>query len=103
MGAAVMDAQPCRDFFLEPHLTFHRRYEALRAFFVDDRPAAEVAAQFGSKLTAFHVMISRFRAQVRQGQVPPFSSPTAAGDHPAHGGVKIAPAPKNPRSPTSGS
>ena len=67
-----MDAQPGRRFFLEPHLTFHRRYEALRAFFVDQRPAAEIAGQFGYKLTAFHVMISRFRAQLRQGQVPPF-------------------------------
>ena len=73
-----MDAQPCRRFFLEPHLTFHRRYEALRAFFVADRPAAEVAAQFGYKLTAFNVMISRFRAQVRQGQVPPPFRPRRA-------------------------
>jgi hypothetical protein len=103
MGVAVMDAQPCRRFFLEPHLTFHRRYEALRAFFVDHRPPAEIAAQFGYKLTAFNVMISQFRAQVRQGQVPPFSSPTGAGDHPADAGVKISPAPKNRPSPTSGS
>jgi hypothetical protein len=93
MGVTVMDAQPCRRFFLEPNLTFHRRYEALRAFVVDNRPAAEIAAQFGYKLTAFNVMISRFRAQVRQGQVPPFLSPTGAGDHPASGVVKISTAP----------
>ena len=42
-----MDGQPGRRFFLDPQLTFHRRYEALRAFFVEDRPLAEVAAKFG--------------------------------------------------------
>jgi len=72
MGGTVMDPQSGRRFFLEPNLTFHRRYEPLRAFFIDNRPAAEIAAQFSYKLTAFKVMISRFRAQVRLGQVPPF-------------------------------
>ena len=98
-----MDANPCRCFFLEPQLTFHRRYEALRAFFIDHRPAAEIAAHFGYKLTAFHVMISRFRAQVRQGRVPPFSSPTVADGHPANGAVKIGTALSNPPSRTSAS
>jgi transposase-like protein len=98
-----MDAQLCRSFFLEPQLTFHRRYEALRAFFVEDRPVAEIAAQFGYKPTALHVMIRRFRAQVRRGQVPPFSSPTVAGDHRADRVVKTGTAPKNPPSRTSGS
>jgi hypothetical protein len=49
------------------------------------------------------VMISRFRAQFRQGRVPPFSSPTVAGAHPANGDVKTLPAPKNPPSRSSGS
>lgn len=98
-----MDGQLCRRFFLEPQLTFHRRYEALRAFFLEDRPVAEVAAQFGYKPNALKVMISRFRAQFRQGRVPPFSSPTVAGAHPANGDVKTLPAPKNPPSRTSGS
>jgi hypothetical protein len=80
MGACLMDAQPCRRFFLDPHLTFHRRYEALRAFFVDDRPVAEIASQFGYKPTALNVMISRFHAQFRRGSVPPFLSPTVEGD-----------------------
>jgi hypothetical protein len=65
-----MDGQLCRRFFLDPQLTFHRRYEALRAFFVDDRPVAEIAAQFGYKPTALNVMISRFHAQFRRGSVP---------------------------------
>ncbi len=52
-----MDDQPCRSFFLQPRSTFHRRYEALRAFFIEGRPLAEVAAQFGYKPTALNVLI----------------------------------------------
>ncbi len=88
MGACVMDGQPCRRFFLDPQLTFHRRYEALRAFFVEDRPVAEIASQFGYKPTALNVMISRFHAQFRGGSVPPFLSPTVGGDHPAKSDAK---------------
>ena len=80
MGACVMDAQLCRRFFLDPQLTFHRRYEALRAFFVENRPVAEIASQFGYKPTALIVMISRFHAQYRRGSLPPFLSPTVEVD-----------------------
>jgi hypothetical protein len=73
-----MDDQPCRSFFLQPRSTFHRRYEALRAFFIEGRPAAEVAGQFGYKPAALNVLISRFRHDVREQDGPPFSSPTAA-------------------------
>ena len=83
-----MDGQLCRRFFLDPQRTFHRRYEALRAFFVDDRPVAEIAAQFGYKPTALSVMISRFHAQFRQGSIPPFLSPMVEGDLPVSGDVK---------------
>ena len=74
-----MDAQPCRRFFLEPNPTFHRRYEVLREFLVDHCPAGEIAAQLGDKLTAFNVMIDRFRAQVRQRQVPLLFVPDGRG------------------------
>jgi hypothetical protein len=83
-----MDGQPCRCFFLDPQLTFHRRYEALRAFFVEDRPVAEIASRFGYKPTALNVMISRFHAQFRRGNVPPFLSPTVGGDHPVKSNAK---------------
>jgi hypothetical protein len=89
MGARAMDGQPCRRFFVEPKLTFHRRYEALRAFFVENRPVTEIAAQFGYKPTALQVMIRRFHAQFRRGHVPPFLSPTVEGDHLANSVVKI--------------
>jgi len=98
-----MDVQPGRRFFLEPQETFHRRYEALRAFFVEGRPVTEIAAQFGYKPTALTVMISRFHTQFRKGCVPPFSSPTAEGDHRAKSAVKTSTAPKNLPSRTSGS
>ncbi len=88
MGACVMDGQLCRRFFLDPQLTFHRRYEALRAFFVDGRPVAEIASQFGYKPTALNVMISRFHSRFRRGSVPPFLSPTVEGDLPVNGSVK---------------
>ena len=98
-----MDSHPCGSFFLEPRSTFHRRYEALRAVFVEARPVAEVAARFGYKPTALRVMIRRFRGKFRRGQVPPFSSPTVAGDRPAGGGVKTGTALSHPPSRTGGS
>jgi hypothetical protein len=88
MGACVMDAQPCRRFFLDPQLTFHRRYEALRAFFVENRPVTEIASRFGYKPTALKVMISRFHAQYRRGSIPPFLSPTVEVDRPVNSDVK---------------
>ena len=73
-----MDDQPCRDFFLRPRSASQRRYEALRAFFAEERPSAEVALQFGYKPAAFKVMISQFRHVIRNQGIPPFSSRTAA-------------------------
>jgi hypothetical protein len=73
-----MDDQPCRSFFLQPRSPFHRRYEALRACFIEGRPPAEVAVQFGYKPAALNVLISRFRHDVRGQDIPPFSSATAA-------------------------
>jgi len=96
-----MDDQPCRSFFLEPRSPLHRRYEALRAFFVEGKPPAEIAARFGYKLAAFDVMISRFRGQVRRETIPPFFSPTAAAGPPAGHAAKIATARRKPRSPIS--
>ena len=65
-----MDDQPCRDFFLRPRSASHRRYEALRAFFTEERPSAEVAVQFGYKPAAFKVLISQFRHLIRNEDVP---------------------------------
>ncbi len=47
--------------FLEPGNTTHRQYEALRAYFVEQLPAAEVAARFGYTVGSFHQLAHQFR------------------------------------------
>jgi transposase-like protein len=89
MGACTMDGRLGRRFFLNPQLTFQRRYEALRAVIAEDRSVTEVAARFGYKPAALRVMISRFNSQLRSGRVPPFFSLTAADVHQGGGAVKI--------------
>lgn len=51
---------PCR-FFLEPSSPKQRQYEALRAYFVEQRPSAEVARAFGYSPGSFQVMCHHFR------------------------------------------
>src|SRR5947208_2817114 len=36
-----MDDSSCQSFFLQPAQTLHRRYEVLRAFFLEGRPQAD--------------------------------------------------------------
>jgi hypothetical protein len=48
-------------FFASPRNAVHRRYEALRCFFLEDKPALEVAHKFGYKLSAFYSMTRDFR------------------------------------------
>ena len=74
----------CRRFFLEPNQTLHRRYEALRAVFVDQQPQMEVAQRFGYTYATLRRLVSDFRAQCRAGQAPPFSFPRSTGDLPGH-------------------
>jgi hypothetical protein len=70
----------CSCFFLEPNQTLHRRYEALRAVFVDGQPQIEVAQHFGYTYNTMRRLVSDFRAQYRTGQVPPFSLPRHMDD-----------------------
>jgi hypothetical protein len=46
-GVLAMQENLYRHFFLEPHQPLHRRYEALRAVFVDGQPQGEVARRLG--------------------------------------------------------
>ncbi|MHC4459222.1 MAG: hypothetical protein ACYS0I_19445 [Planctomycetota bacterium] len=48
-------------FFLEPEQPKQRQYEALRAYFVENLPAKDVAACFGYTPGAFHVLCYKFR------------------------------------------
>jgi hypothetical protein len=95
-------SQPSR-FFLEPTQTFQRRYEALRAVFVDAQPFERVAERFGYKLSALRAMASRFRADCRRGVTPPFFSRMGAGDLPDRPRAMTDRARNRPKSPTAGS
>ena len=50
-----------RRFFLEPSSPKQRQYEALRAYFVEQRPSAEVARAFGYSPGSFQVLCHHFR------------------------------------------
>jgi len=60
MGAPKRLPDPAR-FFLEPVQVRHRQYEALRAYFVEHRPSAEVARAFGYTPASFRVLCHHFR------------------------------------------
>ncbi len=48
-------------FFAAPDATRQRQYEALRAYFLDNRPAADVAARFGYSTPALRSLCHQFR------------------------------------------
>ena len=58
---APKDLIAARHFFLQPSNARHRQYEALRAYFVDGQPSAEVARAFGYTVGAFRVLCHHFR------------------------------------------
>ena len=70
------------EYFLTPPGASQRRYEALRAYFVDDMPAAEVADRFGYSTASVHQMATLLRG----GKMSLFTDPR--------------PAPKGPRKAT---
>ena len=65
--------------FLEPSNATHRQYEALRAFFVDGLPGAEVARRFGYTPGSFRVLVHQFRQSP-----PPLLPHTCQGDPSPH-------------------
>jgi hypothetical protein len=70
------------EYFLAPAGASQRRYEALRAYFVDDMPAAEVADRFGYSTASVHQMATLLRG----GKMSLFTDPR--------------PGPKGPRKAT---
>jgi hypothetical protein len=75
-----VDDTPCRQFFLRPTQVLHRRYEVLRAFFIEGRSQADSAAHFGLSAATVQSLVRDFRAQVRAGAAPPFfGSPNWGG------------------------
>lgn len=61
-----------RKFFLHPTDTLHRRYEALRACFVEQQPLADVAQRFGVSYGTACNWVSEFRSHCDASQRPPF-------------------------------
>src|SRR5271166_4343154 len=47
--------------FLDPQNTTHRQYEALRAYFVDRTPAAEIAQRFGYTVGSLYQLAHQLR------------------------------------------
>ncbi len=60
-----MDDTRCREFFARPTNPYHRRYEALRAVFIEGRSAQEVAGQFGFELSSLRQLLHEFRQHCR--------------------------------------
>jgi len=60
---APKDLSDCKQFFLSPGPARQRQYEALRAYFVEDRPSAEVARAFGYTPGSFQVLCHHFRRE----------------------------------------
>jgi transposase len=62
--------------FLQPANSTHRQYEALRAFFVEGLPSAEVARRFGYSPGSFRVLVHEFRQNTQRAFfLPPAKGP----------------------------
>ena len=68
-----MDDAACCQFFARPTNAYHRRYEALRAVFVEGRPAKDVAEEFDMASSSLRQWIYEFRQYCRHsGESSPF-------------------------------
>lgn len=53
-------------FFMEPAVLAQKQYEALRLFFIEKKPAREVALQFGYTYRGFTTLVSDFRDKLKK-------------------------------------
>src|SRR6476646_10051909 len=74
----VGSSQAQVEWFTAPEQTNHRRYEALRAFFVDGLTHAEAAARFGSTRWTMVDLVRKHRA----GDLQLFAAPAKPGPAP---------------------
>jgi len=56
-----MDDACCREFFSLPTQPYHRRYEALRAVFLEGHSQKEVADRFGFQYSSLRQLVYEFR------------------------------------------
>lgn len=96
-----MDDVRCREFFSRPKNTYHRRYEALRAVFVEGRPQKEVAERFELRHDTLRRLVCEFRTHCgKPSEASPFfASPTSDGQQSLHRRARREqPRTKSPRS-----
>ena len=77
LNSAPKSLTHCRRFFAAPATPRQRQYEALRAYFLQQQPSAEVARRFGYSAGAFRVLCHAFR----RGQLPEFFATPRRGPH----------------------
>ena len=95
-----MDDTRCHRFFSKPSQRLHRRYEALRAFFVDQLSYQDVARRLGVSYHAIRSWVRDFRAQHRAKEIPPFFGNPSAADLPTTSPLHPSLDPNGPPSPT---
>ena len=54
------------EFFQHPQTAAHKQYEALGAFYVEGKSAAEVAQQFGYTLSSFYSLSRDFKRKLKE-------------------------------------
>jgi len=64
----MASADADRDYFLQPHSPRHRRYEILRAWFVERLPAQEIAERFGVSVHTVHTQVRDWKRARKQGE-----------------------------------
>ena len=75
-----MDGVNFASYFLSPMHANHRRYEALRSHFVDEKSMQDVAQQLGVSYGTMRNWVSEFCSAQSSGNEPPFSfHPHAVG------------------------
>ena len=62
--APLMKSSTFYDYFSSPSSVSQKKYEALRAFYYEDKSAQEVADTFGYTLKAFYSLANDFRTFV---------------------------------------
>lgn len=78
MVQSARSARGGGEFFARPEDPTQRRYEALRAYLLEGRPAGEVAGRFGYAPDSLHAMVREFRAGRRDFFVVPKPGPKVA-------------------------
>ena len=68
-----------REFFAQPALPRHRRYEVLRAWFVEELPAQAIAGRFGISVQSVYSQVRDFKRDWRAGEQMAFFLEPAPG------------------------